>query len=206
MSEWFNIVFAAVMGSQLALTVSAAAFNESANNSVTLNATAFGNCDSSSAERLNEGYCVHRYKDSVGLWTIGIGFNLMQLGATSSVSGCGGSYDAIMQGPDSCNDKTSGQTVSDSVIQCLFEKSIASARFCPANLVPGFESLPSGPKSALVDMAYNMGCNGLGKFKNTLAAVAKHDYQSAAEGMKDSAWCGQVGVRCSRDVACMTSG
>lgn len=177
-------------------------------NSTSWNSTksSFGSCDSSSAERLNEGYCEHRYKDSVGLWTIGIGFNLQQLGASSSVSACGGDYKAIMQGPDSCNDKTAGQTLSDSVIQCLFDKSIASARLCPARLVSGFSSLPSGPKSALVDMAYNMGCGTLGTFKNTLAAVARHDYAAAASGMKNSAWCGQVGSRCERDVACMKSG
>lgn len=167
---------------------------------------AYGKCDSSSAERLNEGYCVHRYKDSKGIWTIGIGYNLMQGGASSAVASCGGSYNAIMQGPDSCSDKTAGQTLSDSVIQCLFEKSIASARACPMRLVSGFDSLPSGPKSALADMAYNMGCATLGTFKNTLAYVAKHDWSNAAMGMQNSLWCGQVHSRCTRDVACMKSG
>jgi len=166
----------------------------------------YGSCDSASGERLNEGYCQHRYRDSKGIWTIGIGFNLQQSSAKSSFAACGGDYNAIMQGADSCHDSTSGQTLSDSVIQCLFEHSIMSARNCPASLVSNFASLQGGPQSALVDMAYNMGCAGLGAFHNTLKAVEAKDFSAAAVGMQNSLWCGQVGSRCDRDIACMKSG
>lgn len=47
----------------------------------------------------------------------------------------------------------------------------------------------------LVDMAYNLGPDGLLKFVNTLAAVERGDYARAAAGMLASKWAGQVGRR-----------
>ena len=152
---------------------------------------AFGACDDYSAEQVNEGYCPHRYKDTAHIWTIGVGFNL-ESNPHSLISECGGSYTAIMQGPDCCKCTTAGQTLSDSTINCLFQKSIASARTCGPSLIKGWDSLPAGPKSAITDMAYNMGCGTLATFHGTLGSVERHDFEAAAVGMRNSAWCGQV--------------
>ena len=47
----------------------------------------------------------------------------------------------------------------------------------------------------LVNMAFNMGINGLLSFKNTLTFIEKGQYESAAENMKLSRWYNQVGIR-----------
>ena len=44
-------------------------------------------------------------------------------------------------------------------------------------------------------MAYNLGVDGLLKFKKMWKALEKQDYQTAAEEMKDSKWYHQVGRR-----------
>lgn len=44
----------------------------------------------------------------------------------------------------------------------------------------GFDALPFPAQQVLVDMAWNLGLTGLGKFHNLLAAVGNHDWRRAA--------------------------
>jgi len=62
-------------------------------------------------------------------------------------------------------------------------------------LLPSFESLPDQVKRVLVNMAFNLGRNRLGKFKKMLAAVEAGDWTEAANQMVDSRWYNQVGNR-----------
>ena len=112
-------------------------------------AGAFGSCDDLAAEKLNEGYRTVVYKDSMGIRTIGIGFNLEQNNAKAKVEACGGNY----------GDAMAGKAMSAGVIACLFEQSIQDARECGPRLLgaSSWAGLPSSAKSAVTDMAYNMG-------------------------------------------------
>jgi lysozyme len=47
----------------------------------------------------------------------------------------------------------------------------------------------------LADMAFNMGVSNLLKFRDTLAAVERGDWNAAASGMLASRWASQVGAR-----------
>lgn len=49
--------------------------------------------------------------------------------------------------------------------------------------------------AVLLDMAYNMGVPRLKMFKKMLKALAKEDYEKAADEMLDSLWARQVGGR-----------
>lgn len=49
--------------------------------------------------------------------------------------------------------------------------------------------------AVLINMAFNLGINGLLKFKNTIAAVEAQDFTHAAAEMLDSQWAHQVGNR-----------
>lgn len=50
-------------------------------------------------------------------------------------------------------------------------------------------------QAVLSNMAFNLGVNGLLKFKNMLAAANSGDYELAAKEMLDSKWARQVGNR-----------
>lgn len=50
----------------------------------------------------------------------------------------------------------------------------------------------------LMDMAFNLGINGLLAFKNTLNLISDGKYTQAAEHMLDSKWATQVGRRAIR--------
>lgn len=58
-----------------------------------------------------------------------------------------------------------------------------------------FASLPDQVQRVLVNMAFNLGRNRLGKFKNMITAVNEGNWQKAADEMVDSRWYNQVGNR-----------
>lgn len=50
----------------------------------------------------------------------------------------------------------------------------------------------------MLDMTYNLGINGLMRFKKMMAAISCRDYELAALEMKNSKWYKQVGDRSKR--------
>lgn len=55
--------------------------------------------------------------------------------------------------------------------------------------------LSDNRKRACADLCYNLGKNGLSKFKTFLGAMKSGDYQAAGAALKDSLWYRQVGRR-----------
>ena len=58
-----------------------------------------------------------------------------------------------------------------------------------------FDGLPEPVQHALVNLSFNLGYNRLRKFRNFRAAIARGDYQTAADELVDSKWYTQVGRR-----------
>lgn len=50
-------------------------------------------------------------------------------------------------------------------------------------------------RAVLINMAFQIGVQGLLKFKNTIKAYKQHDYEKAAEEMLDSKWANQTPKR-----------
>lgn len=69
-----------------------------------------------------------------------------------------------------------------------------------------YPALDEVRKSVLDDMCFNMGLSKLMGFRNTLAAVSRGDYAAAADGMKASAWYGQVRSRATVLIKMMRTG
>ncbi len=57
---------------------------------------------------------------------------------------------------------------------------------------PVFNSVPPQAQSILSEMAYQMGVNGLLKFKKTWRFLESHDFESASVEMLDSKWAKQT--------------
>lgn len=62
-------------------------------------------------------------------------------------------------------------------------------------VITGWTELDDARRLALINMAYNLGVPRLLGFKKMLSALAKHDYNTAADEMLDSKWASQVGKR-----------
>lgn len=74
------------------------------------------------------------------------------------------------------------------------------------NLRPILDLLDDVRQEVILNMAFNIGVNGLLKFKNMLVALALKDYGRAADEMINSRWFNQVGSRAVRLVSAMRTG
>lgn len=72
--------------------------------------------------------------------------------------------------------------------------------------LPWFADLNGPRKAVLIDMAINLGVDGLMAFKRTLAAIARGDYAEASREMMNSKWYRQVKSRGVRLVNQMRTG
>lgn len=157
-----------------------------------------GTCNSYEREKINEGYEPHVYIDTEEHPTVGIGFNLDRSDARRRLSAVGANYDKIRAG---------SATLTDYQIRTLFNDDMANAVSCASSwLYQVWGRMSTDQKSAVADMAFNLGCSGLQKFRNMKAALLRGDYGGAADEMRDSKWCRQVKSRCDRNIACMKGG
>jgi lysozyme len=113
----------------------------------------------------HEGLRLFPYPDSVGRLTIGVGRNLHDRGITKD--------EALMMLENDIAD---------------FTKQLSERLFW-------FDQQPDKIKMVLLDMAFNMGLNGLLTFHNTLEHIKNGDYKEASKDMLNSKWAVQVGVR-----------
>lgn len=126
----------------------------------------------------DEGLRLTPYKDTVGLWTIGVG-HLLGSGVNPRMTAI--TYDEAMALLD--HDIDNATTVVSKVAPSLL--GISAADYSDVRL------------RAVTNMAFNLGPK-LGEFKHFLAAIAKADWDAAATAMMDSKWAKQVGLRATR--------
>ncbi len=124
----------------------------------------------------DEGWKNKPYVDSVGKVTIGCGRNLTDSG------------------------------VSDGEIDTLLQNDISEAALQLHLRLPWWETLDDVRQRVMLNLAFNMGISGLLTFKNTLAAIERGDYATAANGLRASLWAKQVGARAERLATAMETG
>jgi GH24 family phage-related lysozyme (muramidase) len=142
----------------------------------------------------HEGKRYKAYKDSKGILTIGIGFNLERNNAKKRLEEVGANYDAIVSGKAS---------LTDSQVNKLFDKEYNDALNIASKFVSNFSNLPHDAKMVLTDMAFNLGPNRLNKFQRFKSALEREDFKEAAREMQNSAWYKQVRNRGIENVKIM---
>jgi GH24 family phage-related lysozyme (muramidase) len=145
----------------------------------------------------DEGVRYTMYKDSLGIPTIGVGFNLTRDDAPGLITALGVNYDALLDGDVS---------LTDQQVNALLDGDIATALAAARKLFSNFDSLDDDRQAVLVNMAFNMGQERLAGFQHMIAAVEQGDFVGAAAQMKDSAWAKQVGNRAVRLEGSMKTG
>jgi lysozyme len=124
----------------------------------------------------DEGMRKFPYPDAKGKTTIGVGRNLTDKG------------------------------LSDVEVQFLLANDITETTDALAAAFPWFPGLDGPRQGVLINMAFNMGIEGLSGFAKFLAAVMRHDWDAAADEMGASLWAGQVGDRAVRLSSQMRTG
>lgn len=120
--------------------------------------------------KLHEGVRTKPYKDSLGLWTVGVGHLI----------GDGKSL------PPEWNREFTMQE-----IDALFAKDYEHHKK-QAESTPGYSLANDRGRGALIDLAFNMGGAWYKKFKNASAKLASGDFKGAADDLVDSNWYKQV--------------
>jgi len=120
----------------------------------------------------DEGICEHAYNDSLGFITIGCG-RLIDSRKTSS-------------------------GLRESEIDYLLNNDIEDRRFELGRSLKWFHELDDVRQGVLLNMAFQLGVNGLLGFPKMLAAVQKGDWATAAVEMAASKWFRQTPARADR--------
>ena len=121
--------------------------------------------------RRDEGVVKHAYQDTEGYWTIGVGRLI---------------------------DKRRGGDLSEEEIDFLLNNDVAEKEKALEASVSFYKELDEARRGVLLNMAFNLGVEGLLAFKNTLKLVGEGKYKEASEEMLKSKWAAQVGDRAVR--------
>ena len=116
----------------------------------------------------DEGVELKAYQDTEGIWTIGIGRNLQDVGVSMDEAEYMLAYDI---------------DVAVGELQRTFD---------------WFEGLSDARQRVCINMCFNLGLTRLLRFKKFLAAMAVGDWETAGVEMLDSKWSRQVGARSTR--------
>lgn len=121
--------------------------------------------------RGDEGEVLHAYQDHMGYWTIGIGRLI---------------------------DKRKGGGITKAESSFLFGNDVAEREAALDKRIPWWWKLDDARRGVLLNMAFQMGVDGLLGFKNTLKMIEAGDYEGAAKGMLNSLWAKQTPARAKR--------
>lgn len=143
-----------------------------------------GDDDIKAMIKKHEGVRYQPYKDSLGLWTVGVGHLI----------GDGKSL------PPEWN-----RTFSPAEVDTMFEEDYAHHKKA-AQGIPGFGKLNEYGQGALTDLTFNMGPSWYKKWPNFTKQVESGDVAGAADNLESSKWYGQVGNRGPTIVSLMRAG
>lgn len=121
--------------------------------------------------RRDEGEVLTAYQDHLGFWTLGVGRLI---------------------------DKRKGGGITHEESDYLLSNDIDKREAELLRRAPWMANLDAARFGALLNMAFQMGVDGLLGFTNTLALLRAGDYPGAAAGLLQSKWAGQTPERAQR--------
>ena len=139
--------------------------------------------------KVDEGNRLKVYKDSLGIDTIGVGFNLQEPANKEVFKKVTGM---------TVEEAKKGKAITQEQSDLLLEHTVGNSEKEVRGLVKNFENLTPDQQDALTNFVFNVGINTAKTFKNTLAAVERGDGKAAAEGIRKSKYYKQVGARGER--------
>lgn len=112
-----------------------------------------------------EGLRLHVYKCPAGFQTIGVGRNL------------------------------EGKGITEEEAMILLHNDISEVKSGLKDKYNWFDDLDEKRQSVIINMAFNLGMSGFGKFKKMISAIESFDWNEASVQMTNSRWATQVGKR-----------
>ena len=133
----------------------------------------------------DEGLRTHKYKDSLGFDTIGVG-HLLEPGKSTPLKDIIGRNTNVITKPEAYK---------------ILAHDVNKTTTSLYNKLPWLNKQPENIQNDINNMAFNLGVNGLLKFKDTLKYLKADEYAKSAQEMADSKWYKQTGNRAKRITA-----
>ncbi len=132
--------------------------------------------------RTNEGKRLAAYKDTAGVWTIGIGHT--------------------------GHDVHEGLVITDERCEQLYNNDCLTARIACVRLLGGFRegSLDEVRRAACHDLAFNLGETKLRGFHQTLDAIRRSDWETASKQLLASEYAKELPKRAQRNALMLLKG
>ena len=124
--------------------------------------------------KLHEGFVPRTYADSLGKRTIGYGHLCVE--------------------PEQWDDN---KEYTKEELNVVFEKDFNEALKNAEHLI-GERSINDTAKEVIIEMVFQLGIGGVGKFKNMWSALDREDYGEASFQMLDSLWAKQTPARAGK--------
>lgn len=97
--------------------------------------------------------------------------------------------------------------ISEAEATALLRADVAATETALALAYPWWPALDPVRQGALINLAFNVGLGGFGRFRLMIAALADGDFVTAAGELQDSLWCRQVQrARSARLIAQLSTG
>lgn len=129
--------------------------------------------------KADEGVVPYAYKCSEGFWTIGVGRLI---------------------------DKRKGGHLRPDEITYLLQNDIDDRIEALTRALPWFQDLDDARRGVMLNMAFQLGTEGLLKFERTLVLIRDGKYENAAHAMLQSLWAKQTPERAERMAKQMLTG
>ena len=140
----------------------------------------------------HEGCVLHPYKDHLGYWTIGIGRCYEKNPITADEEKVVG--------------KCWKQGITKNGAYYLLRNDIKRTEKELEKKIPFWKQLDNERQYALLDMGFQMGSDGVLKFKKMLSALGVGNYREAKAQCLDSNYAKQTPKRAERIANCLASG
>lgn len=132
------------------------------------------------------------YFDSLGIPTIGVGWNLKDPDSDIICSHFGLSLGDLRSG---------AAALTDAQIDEVKSYQINEVILVAQRIFPNFVTMPDTVQAVVCDLIFNMGETRFRKFVSTIAMMKAGDWKQAANDLTSSLWFHQVGHRATEDIA-----
>lgn len=139
----------------------------------------------------HEGRRLSMYKDSLGVPTIGVGFNLRRPDAGQILAKVGAPTVAQL---------LAGAQITPATCDALLRQDVQACTDDLEKLFVDWATMPENIRLVLIDLRFNLGPTRLRGFGNTLDSFRRGDYRDAARRLSMSLWAKQVGKRAEENI------
>lgn len=98
------------------------------------------------------------------------------------------------------------QGINREEAELMFRNDMERSEIAVRDMVPNYDRLCEPRKAVLLDMCFQMGPVGFGKFINMVSSVRREDFQSAGDHILDSLYATQTPERAKRNADQMRTG